>query len=424
MTEEILAGLKWLGIIWDEGPFFQSDNFEKYKKHAELLIQDKSAYHCYCLPGEIEKRKNKNGKRSYKYDRKCFELTEIEIKKFKNLGRKPVIRFYIPDGKTSFKDKIHKKLNISNEELEDFILLKSDGTPTYHISVVIDDNDMKITHVLRGDDHLSNTFKQILLYRALGFQPPEFYHLPLILGKDKKKLSKRHGEISVLEFKERGYLPEALLTYLAQLSWNPGDYKKIFLMDELVEKIDFTKLSKNNPEFDYNKLTFLNSKAIQKKPASEIFELLIEDKEFKKKFNDLNEVDYEKFINLIKPRMKTLLDIKDKFSIYFNKNLTYLSDDIIKVLDSEKKIQGMILLIEKLTELDEFNTETTETILRRTAENFDLKAADLIHPSRLAITTENVSPGIFQIFDFFGKEESIKRLNHFIKEVKKIAFPD
>ncbi len=209
-----------------------------------------------------------------------------------------------------------------------------------------------------------------------------------------------------------------MLTYLAQLSWNPGDYKKVFLMTELIERIDFSKLSKNNPEFDYDKLMFLNSKAIQAKPASDIHTLLIMDENFNKNYKGLDRNKKEKFIELIKPRMKSILDFKAKFAIYFNSNCSYKEEDIKKVLSSKNIYNGMDLLIKRLNILDTFDKENTEILLREAAKDMELKAADLIHPCRLAITTETVSPGIFEVIEFFGKAETIKRLNNFLAQVK------
>ena len=418
MVNEILGGLKWLGINWDEGPYYQSDNFEKYRQYANTLLENKKAYHCFCTPEELEARRNTNKNKTYKYDRKCLNMSKEEKEQKLKEGKTPIIRFYVPEGKTSFKDKIHKELIVENEELEDFVLLKSDGSPTYHLSVVADDNDMGVTHIIRGDDHLSNTFKQILLYRALDFKVPKFFHLPLIMGKDKKKLSKRHGETSVLEFKTKGYLPDAMLTYLAQLSWNPGDQKKIFSMDELIEKIDFAKLSKNSPEFDYDKLLFLNSKAIQGMPSSDIYDLLIEDINFANKYDSIKRGKKEIFIGLIKPRMKTLIDIKEKFRVYFPETLSYNDEDLQKYVSDENIIKGLSLLLKSLEETAQYNAENIELLLRKIAEELDLKAAELIHPCRLALTTETVSPGIFDIFEFFGKDEAIKRLTFFISQAK------
>jgi len=418
MVNEILGGLKWLGINWDEGPYYQSDNFEKYRQYANTLLKNKKAYHCFCTPEELEARRNTNGDKTYKYDRKCLNMSKEEKEQKLKEGKTPIIRFYIPEGKTSFKDKIHKELIVENEELEDFVLLKSDGSPTYHLSVVADDNDMGVTHIIRGDDHLSNTFKQILLYRALDFKVPKFFHLPLIMGKDKKKLSKRHGETSVLEFKTKGYLPDAILTYLAQLSWNPGDQKKIFSMDELIKKIDFAKLSKNNPEFDYDKLLFLNSKAIQSMPSSYIYDLLIEDTNFADTYDSIKRSKKENFITLIKPRMKTLLDIRKKFQVYFPETVSYNPEDLKKYISSENILKGLSLLIKEIENITQYNSEKIEFLLRKIAEELDLKAAELIHPCRLALTTETVSPGIFDVFEFFGKDEAIKRLTFFISQVK------
>jgi glutamyl-tRNA synthetase len=417
MAEEILEGLQWLGITWDQGPFYQSDRFEKYRETAYQLLEEKKAYRCFCTSQEIKEK-------IYKYDRRCLRLSEKEIDQKLRQKVPYVIRFLVPGGKTYFKDSLHQQMETDNAELEDFVILKSDNSPTYHLSVVKDDRDMGITHVIRGDDHISNTFKQVLLFKAMGQKPPKYAHLPLILGADKKKLSKRHGETSILEFKEKGYLPEALVTYLSQLSWLPPDSKKIFAMEELVKQFSLNKLSGNSPVFDYDKLRFVNSRAIRQKEAKKLVELLMEDETFNHKYASFDEEKKVALIDLVKPRMKTLADFEAKFAVYLNGQLDYNNGDLEKLKEtySSADIKNHLkLLLARLGALGplNFNHAGVEEVLRECAQENGLKAADLIHPARFALTSETVSPSIFDVFAFFGKEESIKRMKHLIDYLEK-----
>lgn len=420
MADEIIEGLHWMGINWDSGPFFQSHRFDKYRETAFHLLEEKKAYRCFCTPEEIDARRKASEiltkeEQMFKYDRKCLALTGEEIQEKLKQKLPFVIRFFIPQGKTFFKDRIHKEMEIDNAELEDFTILKSDGSPTYHLSVVVDDCDMEITDVVRGDDHISNTYKQILLWQALGHKPPKFAHLPLILGPDKKKLSKRHGETSIMEFKNNGYLPEAIINYLSQLSWIPADSKNLFSMEDLIRQFSLGKLSKNSPVFDYDKLRFLNSRAIQEKKAADLLLLLEEGETFRKRYESFPVYRKEALIDLVKPRMKTLGDFFSKFEIYLAGELNYNNDDLNKLNEnySNEKISTYTRLIadslEKLNE-NAFDAAGVEQNMRMCAEENGLKAADLIHPARFALTSETVSPSIFDVFGFFGKAESLRRL--------------
>ena len=430
MAEEIIKGLQWLGIKWDRGPFYQSHRFEKYKETAFKLLEQGKAYRCFCTPREIEARRNIAEKKNkadqiFKYDRQCLHLTPEKIKKKLEQQTPFVIRFRVPEGFTSFKDRIHKEMKIDNSELEDFVILKSDNTPTYHLSVVKDDSDMGITDVIRGDDHISNTFKQVLLFRALELKPPKYAHLPLILGPDKKKLSKRHGETSVLEFKKNGYLPEAIITYLSQLSWIPADSKKIFSMEELVNQFSLSKLSKNSPVFDYDKLRFLNGQALRQRDSKDLFNLLEEEKTFHKKYASFEKEKKVALIELVKPRMKTLAEFEEKFDIYLKGELNYNNPDLEKLTEihhySHRDLKSHLrMLLDQLETMDSFESTSIEEGVRECAERNGLNAADLIHPARFALTSETVSPSIFDVFAFFGKEESIKRIIHFIDYMEKL----
>lgn len=417
MAKEIIHGLSWLGIEWDSDPYYQSQHFDTYKEIACRLLEEKKAYRCFCTPAELEERRNSGSAEIFKYDRKCYGLSEEEVRQNLEKNIPFVIRFFIPDGATKFKDRLHKEMEVNNSELDDFVLLKSDGSPTYHLSVVADDSGMGITDVIRGDDHISNTFKQLLLYRALDLKPPKYAHLPLILGQDKKKLSKRHGETSVLEFKHRGYLPEAVITYLSQLSWLPGDDKKIFDMAGLIKRFDMQKISKNSPVFDYDKLRFLNSLAIRQKEAKAIYDLLIEDKEFEAAFSEFAVDKKVALIDLVKPRIKTLPEFKEKFHLYLNiGKLAYKRSEFEKpgIDDRDALKENLETFAAGLEALDSFTDEKVETVLRGCAEKAGIKAAVLIHASRFALTSETVSPSIFDVFVFFGKEESLRRIKNFI----------
>jgi glutamyl-tRNA synthetase len=420
MADEIIQGLEWLGIHWDSGPIYQSDHFEEYKKNALQLLEQKTAYRCFCTPEQIETRKKeseKNGKAGqlYKYDRQCLHLNETGIQEKLEQKIPFVIRFKIPEGVTYFKDRLHKEMKIDNSELEDFVILKSDDSPTYHLSVVVDDSDMEITDVIRGDDHISNTFKQVLLFKAMGRKPPKYAHLPLILGPDKKKLSKRHGETSVLEFKKHGYLPEAIVNYLSQLSWIPADSKQLFSIDQLARQFALGKVSRSSPVFDYDKLRFINSRAIQQKDGKELYRLLKETHLLDREFPGVDEPKKIALIELIKPRMKTLGEFQQKFHLYLNGQLDYSGPDFEKLTanyDIDTIKRNLELLRTQLETLNAggFDGETVEKALRRCADANGIKAADLIHPARYALTSETVSPSIFDLFAFFGKDESVRRV--------------
>ena len=420
MAEEIILGLQWLGIHWDDGPFYQSHRFDIYKRTAYRLLEEKKAYRCFCTPEEIDERRKAASadEKIYKYDRYCLKLSNEQVEEKVSDGVPFVIRFRIPEGITYFKDSLHKEMKIENVELEDFVVMKSDNSPTYHLSVVVDDNAMGITNVIRGDDHLSNTFKQVLLFKALDLKPPKYAHLPLILGPDKKKLSKRHGETSILEFKKSGYLPEAIINYLSQLSWIPADSKQVFSIEELSLQFSLAKLSKSSPVFDYDKLLFLNSRVIQGKDSETLNRLLMENKTFQDSFSDIDQKRIISLIELIKPRMKTLMDFGPKFDIYLKGILNYDNSDLLKLNETFENltiISHLKLFLEELESIEFFDAGSVETCLRECAEANGLKAADLIHPVRFALTSEIVSPSVFDVLAFLGKEGSIERIHRLVR---------
>ncbi len=289
-TEEavnvILEGMKWLGLDWDEGPgkegkygpYYQMKRLSLYQKYAEQLIRENKAYYCYCSREELATSREKQSKlksRVIKYDRHCLNLSEEEKKRYEEEGRKPVIRLKIPEKRIQFNDLLRGEVSFDGELLTDFVIVKSDGIPTYNYAVVIDDALMNITHVMRGDDHISNTPKQILIYEALGFNIPKFAHIPMIMGEDHAKLSKRHGAASVMEYQKMGYMPEALVNYIAHLGWSSGNDREIFSTEEIIKEFSLEKISKHAAVFSMDKLNWFNNEYMKKMPVDQLTRLLL-----------------------------------------------------------------------------------------------------------------------------------------------------
>jgi len=289
-TEEavnvILEGMKWLGLDWDEGPgkegkygpYYQMQRLPLYQKYAEQLIKDKKAYYCYCTREELaasREKQSKSDSKSVKYDRHCLDLSEKERKKFEEEGRKPVIRLIIPEKKIQFNDLLRGEVSFDGELLTDYVIMKSDGIPTYNYAVVIDDALMNITHVMRGDDHISNTPKQIIIFEALGFDIPKFAHIPMIMGEDHAKLSKRHGAASVMEYQKMGYMPEALINYISHLGWSPGNDREIFSTEEIIKEFTLENISNHAAVFSMDKLNWFNNEFMKKMPVGKLARLLL-----------------------------------------------------------------------------------------------------------------------------------------------------
>lgn len=416
MVKGILEGMEWLGLNWDEGPYSQSSRLSLYKEKAQKLVEAGKAYYCYCLPEEIEERKKRveaQGK-VWIYDRRCLHLSENERKSLSSRERK-AIRFLVPEGKTTFRDVVHGELTFENRNIEDFVLLKSDGYPTYHLSVVVDDIDMGITHVIRGDDHLSNTPKQIMLYNAFNHPIPVFAHLPLILGPDRKKLSKRHGHTSVIHFREMGYHPLAMFNFLARLSWSPGEDKDIFTIEEMIERFSLESISHNNPIFDLNKLEWLNSRILSTFPPSLLFDDFKENLKKRGKWNENFSREWiENVILLFKERARTISQLVDDSLPFFVENFDYEKEAVEKYLSEEKLPEYLRKFLERLSSLDIFNKENLEQSCRTLAEEEGIKASILIHATRVAFTGKRVTPGVFEMMEVLGKERCVQRLERLI----------
>jgi len=422
MTQIILDGLKWLGLDWDEDLIFQSERIQLYKERAEELVRENKAYYCYCLPEEIQQRK-KGKEQSWMYDEFCQTLSVEEKHHLESTGRKRAIRFSVPEGGTSFRDLIHGSISVKNNTIDDFVILRRDGVPTYHLSVVVDDSEQKITHVIRGDDHISNTPKHILLYKAFNISPPEFAHLALILGPDKKKLSKRHGVSSILQFQEQGYFPLSFLNFLALMSWDPGDGERIYSLVEMFEKFQLEKVRKSSPIFDGTKLEWFNGQFISQMSADQLFLHVKPELEknglWRDELGEGKKDWFLKFLNLLKERARTIDDFARRGRPFLSDEFEYEASAVEKYLQENRLLDLIPELSEKFSHLESFSVEQIELELRNFAEIKNVKAALLIHACRVLILGMAVSPSIFEVFELIGKEKVTERMGYIQKFLKK-----
>lgn len=413
MTRIILDGLKWLELDWDEDLVFQSERSLIYKKRAEELVRENKAYYCYCRAEDIQQRK-RGKEQSWMYDRFCLTLSTQEKNRLESEGRQKAIRFSIPEGETSFRDLIHGPISIKNNTIDDFVILRCDGLPTYHLSVVVDDSEQNISHVIRGDDHISNTPKQILLYTAFDIVPPFFAHLSLILGPDKKKLSKRHTVTSVLQFKERGFFPLSLLNFLALMSWDPGDGERIYSLKEMSDKFCLDRVSKSSPMFDVAKLEWFNGLLISQMHGEQLFDYVKPELEKNGLWRD--ELGAEKqdwfytFLNLVKERSRTIDDFIRRGTPFLSDDFEYETLAVQKYLNEEKLLDLIPELSEKFSHLKPFSAELIELELRTFADNKHVKPALLIHACRVLILGMAVSPGLFDVLELIGKKKVVERM--------------
>lgn len=424
MVEAVLDGLRWLGLDWDEGPgvggpfqpYFQSQRLDRYRRVAERLVAEGRAYYCYCTPEELRAKRDAAEREggAFRYDRTCEHLPLDEVTRREEAHVPRVVRVRVPDGVLQFDDLVRGSISVDAATLDDFIILRSDGHPTYHLTVVSDDVDMAITHVVRGDDHISNTPKQLLLYRGIGAPVPKFAHVPLILGSDKKRLSKRHGATSVVEYDRRGYLPEAMLNFLALLGWSPGGDRELFTREELVEVFDLSGISGGNAVFNPDKLDWFNQQYIARLTTEELatrvrpwFEAagLWDDQ-----FSDMRRDWFLAVIDLLKPRVKRLEDLPIVGRFFFTDEIEYDPAAVKKHLSGDAIAAQLQMLDSALADLPAFDAPTTEAVVRSLAEQAGLKAAALIHAVRVAVTGRTASPGLFEVLELIGRERVQARL--------------
>jgi glutamyl-tRNA synthetase len=423
MVEGILDGLRWLGLDWDEGPkiggphapYFQSERRERYRAMADRLVAEGHGYFCYCTPEELKaKRDAAPGTDVWKYDRTCCALTADAIAARERDRVPRAVRFKVPDGTMRFDDLVHGPIEFDCANIEDFVILRSDGHPTYQLSVVADDVDMAITHVVRGDDHISNTPKQILLYRALGAEVPQFAHVPLILGPDKKRLSKRHGATSVMEYARQGVLAEAMVNFLALLGWSPGGNAEVLSRDELVRAFSLEGISGGNAVFNPEKLEWFNQQHIARLAPEELARRIKPSLDAAGLWRDEYLGDRHAWffavLELLKPRAKRLDDFAVHGRFFFGDAVQYDAAAVEKHLRVPGMRAHLAALDAAFAELPTFDSASTEAALRGTAETRGVKAGSLIHAVRTAVTGTLVSPGLFDVLALVGRERVRARL--------------
>jgi len=421
-TQEALAaifdGLEWLGLDWDEGPraggnfgpYLQTERLKIYQNYVQQLLAEGKAYYCFCSPEELaEKRKQAEArKEAPRYDGKCRKLSSEEIKKSKDSGIPCVIRFFLPAGQTTVvEDMIRGKVEFENDVLDDFVILKSDGFPTYNFAAVVDDHLMEITHVIRGDDHLSNTPRQILLYQALGWSLPAFAHIPMILGPDKARLSKRHGATSVIDYKDQGYLPEAMLNYIAKLGWGHKD-QEIFSRQELIDLFSLEGVGKNPAIFNFEKLNWLNGHYIRSALPERIVDLC--EPLLITAYGNHDLAYITKVVKLFLDRIKLIPEIVPLTEYFFKDKYPFEEKAVNKYLKDPQTPQILSTLKERLAKVEPFTREEIEKVFKALAEELKVKLGVLIHPCRAQVSGRSETPPMYDVLEVLGKEKVISRL--------------
>ena len=421
----ILEDLRWLGLDWDEGPecggdfgpYLQSERSMSYGPHVEKLLETGNAYRCFCSPEELEERRSRAqaADGGWIYDRKCLGLSDVERDALLAEGRPSVVRFRVPAGKTSFDDMVLGRIEFDNAELDDLVIVRQDGTPTYNFAVVVDDLEMAITHVIRGADHISNTPRQIVIWEALGHEPPTFGHQPLVLAPDKQVMSKRRGAIAVGEYRRRGYLPEAVVNYMALLGWSYEGDQEFFSLDELLRNFDMGRVSKKPASFDPNKLDWMNAQWLKRLDVPERTERVIPflraEGLVPEELTPEDRSHLERIVELIDDRLKVLADIGDLGGFFLARDVDYDNIAVSKVLAKPGADEILVGLHRILSECPDFQPETLEGAMRKFAEDAGLSLGKVVQPLRVALTGRTASPGIFETLSLLGREVSLARID-------------
>jgi len=421
-TRAIFEGMQWLGLDWSEDVVYQGANLERHQHDARRMLESGTAYRCFCTPEELDQRRKEAEarKESFKYDRRCDRLTGEEIDARVQRGDPFVVRFRIPEGTTEWNDLVHETIAFPNKDLEDFVILRSNATPIYNLAVVSDDIAMGITLVMRGDDHISNTPKQILLYRALGAELPVFAHLPMIHGMDGKKLSKRHGATAVGDYQHQGLLPGAMLNFLALLGWSPGGDREVMTIEEMIELFTPDGLQRKAAIFDPKKLEWMNGQHLSRVPLEELEPRVTPAMIAAGLVNESDIASrrewYMQLLDLLRVRARTIDDIVRQAGPYFLEKIEY--DDEAVAKNWKDKAQAADILEASrasLDAVDAWNPEQLETSLRGLAESKGMAAGKVFQPLRVALTGLGVSPGIFEVLVMQGRKLALKRVSDAVK---------
>ncbi len=424
-TRAILTGLSWLGLDWDEGPIFQSDGIERHRSEALRLLTEGRAYRDFTTPERLDAEAERCGTPDLRRLPRALAdaLGDLESDRRAAAGDSFAVRFRVPDGETAWDDLLHGELRFANADIEDFVVLRSDGTPTYNMAVASDDADDRITHVIRGDDHISNTPKQIMLYRALGYPVPEFGHVPMILGPDGRRLSKRHGATAVQEYQEHGILPEALLNFLALLGWNPGDEREVMTRAELVEAFSLERVQKKSAVFDNEKLTWLNGQHLARRATADLVPLAAERLRARGRGPTTwagREAWFSTLIDLLKVRARTVDELAEMAEPYVEEGVIVYAPDAVAqhwAKEPASVLERLEQLRARLVGLP-WEAAELEQAIRALAEELGVGAGKLIHPLRVAVIGRQHSPGIFEVLVLLGRERSLARVEGALQHIR------
>ncbi|HXT20862.1 MAG TPA: glutamate--tRNA ligase [Thermoanaerobaculia bacterium] len=423
MTRQIEEALRWTGVAWDEGPFLQSERQPRHAEAAQRLLADGNAYYCFCTTEQLDplRREAEREGRTFRYPRTCAHCSTEEVAARRAAGELAAVRFRMPDAPVAWQDLVRGEVEFPAEALDDFVLLRSDGTPTYHLSVVVDDVDMAIDLVLRGEDHVSNTPKHIRLFEALGAKLPRFGHLPLILGPDKRRLSKRTGATSVEEFRGQGILPEAFYNFLALLGWSPGDGRELMSRDELVAAFSLDRVSNAAAVFDPEKLLWMTGQYLWKLPVEELVARVAPFAEAAGLGEHAGEPLFAAAVGLQQLRARTLVELAEQLRPYFTRELAYDEAASRKYLQTAGLDELLGELASRWSGVAEWRKEALEEALRALATERGVKAAALIHPVRMALSASTAGPPLFDLVEVMGREETAARIARYRESLASLA---
>ena len=427
-VENLIQTLRWAGLEYDEGPekggqagpYIQSERLAIYREHAERLVNGGNAYYAFDTPGELEemRRAQEKLRLTPKYDRRALRLTPAEVKDKLASGTPSVVRMKVPDDSTvAFDDIVRGQVEFASGQIDDQVLLKSDGFPTYHLANVVDDHLMGVTHVIRGEEWLSSTPKHVLLYRYFDWALPQFAHLPLLLNPDKSKLSKRQGDVAVEEYRKKGFLPEALVNFVAFLGWNPGDEREIFSLEELVREFSLERVGKSGAVFNLEKLNWLNFQHLKSRPDAELLAMLRESlRESPFAANRYDDAYLQRVIDAMRERVTFVREYVEKSPYFFAPPAEYDAETVKKRWKPESASQMKTLLAE-FSRLEHPDQKAFEDALQRTAAALNVPNGELIHPLRLAVSGTGSGPGLFDLLAILGKDETLRRIHTAIGKI-------
>ena len=430
--KQIYESLNWLGFNWDEGekvggpygPYIQSERRSIYQEYIEKLIESGHAYYCYCNSDELAQMRQlaKDENRPFHYNRKCLHLTKKSQKLMVEQGRKPVIRFKVPDQTVSFDDLILGRISTESDTLQDEVIVKSNGSPLYNLTSIVDDHEMKISHIIRGADHLSNTPKQVLLAQALELDMPQFAHLPMVLGSSKgEKLSKRHGATSIEQYRNEGYLPQAMINFLVRLGWSLDDTTEIFSVSELTQNFDIGRVGKSGSVFDIKKLRWLNGHYINQLNLPERTSAVIP---FLQPLCSIDSTELEvnrleAIVSVIDDRLITLADIKEHAYHFFKDDFAYDPKGIKKWLSKDGSISLLQMLHDAMEKINTFDEKSVETAIWSIVDSLGIKKVEGLQPIRMAISGMTSGPSLFEMVILVGQSETLKRIKRLITYLSK-----